>query len=317
MIDVSVVVPLFNEVGNVERLCRELSDVLSPLRRRFEVILVDDASSDGTFDAAKSQVLSDDRIRAIRLSRNCGQTSALQAGFDASRGSIIVTLDGDLQNDPADIPRLLDAIADGADIVIGWRKRRVGESWSRITVSRIANWIIRRSTRLKIHDHGCGLKAFRRELVARQGIYSDMHRLMVPFIGDSDLRIDEIEVNHRPRSHGRSSYGGERIWKVTLDLCTVVLIGRYRSNPGLYFSLWSLPFTFLGVVAVAGAVAQYWWGPTAETPSIVWPGVALLSAFAVLHFLSMAFLGELVRALPHGHLWTPSDHAGQVEAIER
>lgn len=226
--DLSVIVPFFEEAGNVAPLCRELGEVLGPLGLDYELLFVDDGSADGTFDALVARAAGDPRSRVIRLAGRQGQTAALQAGFDHARGRILVTLDGDRQNDPADIPRLLAKLDEGYDAVVGWRRRRHDPLLHRRLPSWLANRLIRRLTGQRFRDLGCASRAFRRDAVRRLRLTSELHRFLPVMMALDGARCTEIEVSHRPRTWGRSKYGLARTWQVLLDLALTILLARRR-----------------------------------------------------------------------------------------
>ncbi len=276
---VSVVVPVFNEAPNVQRLVDAVRDVLGP-GGRWELLLVDDGSTDGTAELAARLAENDPNLRLLGLARNYGQTAALQAGFDHARGRVLVSMDGDLQNDPRDIPRLVDKLEEGFDLVAGYREKRQDRWLTRKLPSRAANGIIRWITGVPIRDNGCSLKAYRREVVERMELYSDMHRF-IPAVAaaTAGARITEVPVRHHPRRAGESKYGLSRVWKVLLDLFTVKMIHSFRERPlalfgagaavatalGFLFFLWSLavsleliyPATQTGMVFPS--IALVWW----------------------------------------------------------
>ena len=247
-VDLSVVVPLFNEEENVGALYEELRSELERVGTNWEVLFVDDGSDDGTFAKLKELKRSDERIRVVRFQRNRGQTIAMQAGFDHARGSVVVTMDGDLQNDARDIPRLLEGIRQGHDIVVGWRKRRKDKLLTRKIPSWCANWLIGRITGIRIHDNGCSLKAYRGEIVRRTRLYGDMHRFIPAMMSLSTCRYQEIVVNHRPRRFGKSKYGLSRTLKVLSDLLVVKMLTGFTTRPAFWFFLVSIPFLLLASV---------------------------------------------------------------------
>jgi len=224
--EVSIVVPLFNEELNIEPLHEELARVLATLPVPWELILVDDGSGDGTFEGLRRVHARDTRVRVIRLARNCGQTAAFAAGFAHARGRYIVTFDGDLQNDPADIPRLLD-LARTHDIVCGWRKDRKDAFLTRHVPAVAANWLIGLVSGVRIHDNGCSLKVFRAEVVKPLRLRPGMHRYLPALASRLGGRVTEVVVNHRPRRFGRSKYGLSRTFKVLADL---VRLRRYMRD---------------------------------------------------------------------------------------
>jgi glycosyltransferase involved in cell wall biosynthesis len=228
---ISVVIPAYNERENVEPLYRRLKEVLERVGEDYEVIFVDDGSTDGTFEILKSIAGEDRRVKVIRFRRNYGQTAAMYAGFEHARGDVIITMDADLQNDPEDIPRLLEKIREGYDIVSGWRKDRKDPLLSRRIPSRIANWIISKVTGVRLHDYGCTLKAYRSEIAKRYRLYGDMHRFLPALAKRFGARITEIPVRHHPRLHGRSKYGIDRTLRVILDIFLVKFLNEYITRP--------------------------------------------------------------------------------------
>ena len=249
--ELSVVVPLYNEAPNVERLHQELTAVLADHGASYELILVDDGSTDGTFAALTALHAGDAHVCLVRLRRNFGQTAAFAAGFDQARGRIIVTLDGDLQNDPRDIPRLLAKLADGAednDIVCGWRRDRRDPWLTRRVPSYFANWLISATTGVKLHDYGCSLKAFRAEVVKPLRLYGELHRFIPAIASEQGVRIAEMVVNHRERRFGSSKYGLSRTIRVIFDLVTVKFLLSYSTRPLQMFGP-------LGLLLGAGGVA--------------------------------------------------------------
>jgi len=232
LIDITVSIPIYNECENILRIIDELMPVLEGLGRSFEILFVDDGSEDGSFEILKELAQRDTRIRVIRFRRNFGQTAALDAGFKEARGEIIITMDGDLQNDPADIPRLLQKMEEGNfDIVSGWRKDRKDKFITRRIPSIIANRLISKITSVLLHDYGCTLKAYKRELTRYFNLYGEMHRFIPAigrFIGAS---IAELPVNHRARKFGKSKYNLSRVVRVILDLLTVKFFSGYLTQP--------------------------------------------------------------------------------------
>jgi len=244
--DVSVVIPVFNESENLEELHRELVGALEKTGRPFDVILIDDGSTDSSWAVLRSLQQKDGRVKLIRLRRNFGQTAALAAGFDHARGGIIVSLDADLQNDPNDIPSLIQKIDQGYDIVSGWRRNRKDKFFSRRVPSVIANTLISRLTRVRLHDYGCTLKAFRSEVIKNVKLYGELHRFIPAIASQLGVRISEVEVNHRPRKHGKSKYSIFRFTKVILDMMTVKFLLSYSTRPLQIFGLLGLGSGLLG-----------------------------------------------------------------------
>ena len=234
--EISVVIPLYNEVDNLDDLCRELEAALDPLKRPYEVLLVDDGSKDGTGERAQSLAKADPRLKVLRLRRNFGQTAAFSAGFDHARGGIVITSDGDLQNDPSDIGRLIGKLDEGYDIVCGWRKNR-HDPLSKKVPSFFANRLISWATGVEIHDYGCSLKALRSDVVKNIRLYGEMHRFIPAVAASIGVRVAEVVVNHRRRTRGVSKYGIGRTTRVLLDLFTVKFFMTYGTRPAHLFGL--------------------------------------------------------------------------------
>lgn len=245
---VSLVIPVFNEAENLDELYRELVDALEKSSRAFEVIFIDDGSADSSWTVLRSLQQKDGRIKLIRLRRNFGQTAALAAGFDYARSEIIISLDADLQNDPKDIPSLIRKIEEGYDIVNGWRRKRKDKFLSRRVPSIIANQLISRLTRVRLHDYGCTLKAFRSEVIKNVKLYGELHRFIPAIASQLGVRIAEVEVSHRPRKHGKSKYSLFRITKVILDMLTVKFLLSYSTRPLQIFGLLGLGSGLLGFI---------------------------------------------------------------------
>ncbi len=283
----SVVAPVFNEEANVQPLVRGIVEAVRPLGLPFEVIIIDDGSTDGTSGALQELVPDTPELVIVRLRRNFGQSPALQAGFDRARGDVIVTMDGDLQNDPRDIPRLLGPLSRGADVVSGWRKDRRDTLLLRKIPSWIANRLIRLVTRSRIHDQGCSLKAYRREVVQGLDLYSDMHRFIAVLTTPLGASVSEIEVRHHPRISGTSKYGMSRVFKVLVDLLSVQMLIRFRETPLRWFALLALPF-LLGTVGVV--LFAVWTG----RGSLVLPTVAIIAGSVFISCILFGLAGEAI-----------------------
>ena len=228
---ISVVVPLYNEEDNVVQLYRELNEVAKRAELHCEFVFVDDGSTDATVQRLREETELDDRVSIVLLRRNFGQTPAMAAGFDYARGEIIVTLDGDLQNDPAEIPRMVAKLDEGYDLVAGWRKNRQDKMLSRRLPSMLANRLISKLTNVVLHDYGCTLKAFRAEVAKNTNLYGEMHRFIPAVAAQIGVRIAELPVHHRPRIHGTSKYGISRTFRVLLDLLTVMFFLGFSTRP--------------------------------------------------------------------------------------
>jgi glycosyltransferase involved in cell wall biosynthesis len=253
--DVSVVVPVHDEEENVERLHEQLMPSLDALSRSYEVIFVDDGSRDASYERLAHLASLDPRVKLVKLRRNYGQTAALAAGFDHASGDIIVPMDGDLQNDPADIGALLEKIDEGYDVVSGWRRDRRDNVVRRLP-SRVANWLIGRVTGVRLHDYGCTLKAYRREIVEETRLYGEMHRFLPALAYQAGARITEIPVRHHARTAGKSKYGLGRTFKVLLDLLTVKFLSVWSTKPSYVFGGSGVFLCFAGSLFVAWTAYQ-------------------------------------------------------------
>lgn len=246
--DISVVIPVRNEAPNVPDLYAELTGTLEAFGRSYEIIIIDDGSTDETFRLLAELQARDSRLRIIRFRRNFGQTAAFSAGFAHARGRLIVTSDGDLQNDPRDIPGMVQAAEEGYDIVAGWRKDRKDPFINRRLPSMIANWIISHVTGVRLHDYGCSLKVFRAEVVKPMKLYGEMHRFLPAIASEMGVTVTERVVNHRPRTRGTSKYGISRTVRVILDLLTVKFLISYSTRPLQMFGLFGLGLGALGTL---------------------------------------------------------------------
>ena len=290
--NVSVVVLVFNEVDSAEPLHRELMGVLEGLGRTFEVVYVDDGSRDGSIERLGNFAVRDPRVRVVSFRRNFGQTAAVQAGIDHSRGDIIVFLDGDMQNDPHDIHHLLQKIDEGYDVVSGWRRDRQ-DDMTRVLPSRVANWIIARVTGVPLSDFGCTLKAYRREVIQDVRLYGEMHRFIPVYADMIGARITELPVHHRPRTYGRSKYSLSRTSRVMLDLITVKLLGSYSTKPMYFFGfaafgLWALAVVLATIVILQKVLPPYVFAH--NNPLLL---LSILLVIVGVQFILMGLLAEL------------------------
>jgi glycosyltransferase involved in cell wall biosynthesis len=254
-LDVTVFLPVYNEEENVPELYERLSKEMSRLGRSYEIIFVDDGSRDGSWQVLERLASGDPSVRVIRFKANFGQTAAMRAAIEHARGRVLVAMDADLQNDPADIPRLLQRLDEGFDVVSGWRKNRRDPWWSRELPSRVANWLISAITGVPLNDYGCTLKAYRREVLDPEVLSGEMHRFLPALAGWRGARISEVEVAHHPRTRGVSKYGIGRTFKVLIDLITVKFLTGFSSKPNYVFS--TLGMASLGLSAAAFFITAY------------------------------------------------------------
>ena len=295
---ISVVIPVFNEEGSVGELARRLVAVLETMGTTWEVIFVDDGSRDRTVEILRQANQQEPRVKLVRFRRNFGQTAALAAGFDFAAGEIVVTMDGDLQNDPADIPRLVAKIGEGFDLVNGWRVKRQDTFLTRRLPSMIANSLISFITGVKLHDYGCTLKAFRHEVAKSVSLYGELHRFIPAIASGMGVEVAEIPVNHHPRTTGKSKYGLFRTVKVLLDLITVKFLLSYSTRPIHIFGLIGL------VSAAAGVVIGGWLSfqrlfqgvPLSNRPILF---LAVLLVIVGVQFVTMGLLAELQTRIYH------------------
>jgi glycosyltransferase involved in cell wall biosynthesis len=291
--EISVVIPLFNEVDNVADLARELKSALDPLRRTYEVLLVDDGSKDGTGARALEISKGDPNFRVLRLRRNFGQTAAFSAGFDQARGRIVVTSDGDLQNDPKDIGPMLAKLEEGEgyDIVCGWRKDRK-DPLSKKIPSFFANRLISWATGVEIHDYGCSLKILRADVVKGIRLYGEMHRFIPAVASSLGVRVAEVAVHHRPRTRGVSKYGIGRTTRVLLDLFTVKFFMTYGTRPAHLFGLFGLLFGAVGfgILAYLAFIRLFADQAIGSRPLLFFGGLSFLTGILLVNFGLMAEL---------------------------
>lgn len=290
--DISLVIPVFNEEESVADLVRSTAGALDEHGLAFELLLVDDGSEDGTFQRLCDLQQQEPRLRIIQLRRNFGQTAALSAGFDRAEGEVVVTMDGDLQNDPRDIPALLTKLDEGYDLVSGWRKDRQDPFWSRRLPSALANWLISRVTQVPIRDLGCSLKAYRHEILRDIDLYGEMHRFLPILARWVGARITEIPVRHHPRTRGRSKYGIGRTFRVILDLLTVKFLLSYSTRPIQIFGGWGLGMIGFGLAGGVATVIMR----LLELRTMTRNPLLLLSAVSVIvgvQLIVMGLLGEI------------------------
>jgi glycosyltransferase involved in cell wall biosynthesis len=288
---ISVVVPLLNEERSLETLYREIAAALDPLGERFEVVFVDDGSTDGSMEVLSRLNAETTNVVVVHLRRNFGKAAALQAGFLEARGDVIVTIDADLQDDPAEIPRLLAKLDEGYDLVSGWKEHRHDPFLRRI-FSRVFNWTTRVISGVRLHDVNCGLKAYRAEVLQGMRIYGELHRFLPILASYRGFRIAELPVNHRPRQHGSSRYGPERYLRGFFDLLSVTFMGRYRHRPLHLFGGLGLLMGAVGFVVLTYLTVLWFWGEGIGHRPLLTLGVLLV--VVGIQLVSLGLLSELV-----------------------
>ena len=290
-VSLSIVVPIYNEEESLPFLVNQLLDILRPMKETFELVLVNDGSSDKSAEVMRSLSLEVPELVGVLLRKNYGQTAAMAAGFDISCGEIVVTLDGDLQNDPADIPLLVTKIRDGFDLVSGWRYRRQDAAISRKLPSKIANRLIGKVTGVRLNDYGCSLKAYRKEVLTDMRLYGELHRFLPVLANIEGARITELKVNHRARQFGSSKYGIDRTFRVLMDLLTVWFMNRFLTRPMYVFG-------FGGILAIIGSFITSFYlliikllgNDIGDRPLLL---LALLLAVTGVQLFGFGLLGEL------------------------
>jgi glycosyltransferase involved in cell wall biosynthesis len=291
-VDLSIIVPIYNEQASVAPLCEAIEAAVKPTGLEYEVLLVDDGSSDETFVRAARLPLKHPEVRVLKLRKNCGQTAAMAAGIEHARGDVLVTMDGDLQNDPADIPEFLAKLEEGYDIVVGWRHDRKDKLWSRKIPSRIANRLIGRVTGVPIKDNGCSLKAYRAHVIKQIPLYSEMHRFIPAMASLAGPRLAEIKVRHHARRFGESKYGLSRVYRVLLDLLAVKTIIGFASRPAAWFLLPALPALLLCSVCLGASFYQVL--VLQQGFSTPLAGVGVLFGALAFFLLMIGMIGELI-----------------------
>lgn len=290
MPDLSIVIPVYNEEECLPLLFEALDAFLEDFVQTCEVILVDDGSRDASMQVMLDGLRGRPSYRVVQLRANCGQTGAMAAGLRVAAGNVIVFMDADLQNDPQDIPKLLEKLDEGFDLVSGWRRDRKDRAITRTFPSRLANRLIGVVTGVRLHDYGCSLKAYRARVVKPLTLYSDMHRFLPALCSRTGARVTEIVVRHHPRLLGSSKYGLDRIFKVLVDLVVIKLIVAFADRPMHYFGLASIGFLAVGF----GSAALWLANLSSEEASIVYPSILLLSVSGFLYFLFVGLLSELI-----------------------
>lgn len=290
--ELSVVAPLYNESQNVRPLVEWILQALEAFQGVFEIILVDDGSRDDTWSQVQA-VAADPRVHGLRLGRNVGQTAAMMAGFDHARGRVVVSLDGDLQNDPRDIPTLIAKLDEGFDLVCGWRRQRQDKLLLRRVPSWVANRLIRRLTGVPITDNGCSLKAYRRDLLDRMALYAEQHRFIPALSASVGARIAEMPVRHHARRYGESKYGISRTVKVLVDLLTLKMITTFKSRPLVGFALASVPALVIAILFGGMWLFSLTHFGFEKASALVFPGAGLLSLGVALYLFMLGLVAEV------------------------
>jgi len=290
--DLSILVPVRDEAESVGELAARVAVVVESLGLGFEIVFVDDGSADATAERVREAHLRDRRVKLVRLRRNFGKAAALCAGFDHCRGSIVVTMDGDLQDEPEEIPRLLEALhSRELDLVSGWKRRRHDPVSKRLP-SRLFNWVTRRLAQVDLHDFNCGFKAYRREVLEQVSIYGELHRYIPVLASRRGFRVGEIEVRHHPRRHGASKYGWDRLYKGLLDLITVLFITKYTRRPLHLFGVIGLLFLGLGFgINLYLAILWFQGEPLSNRPLLLFGVLLMVLGFQI---LTTGLLGEMI-----------------------
>lgn len=290
--DLSVIVPLYNEEDSVGPMYEAIIKAVEPLQLEYEVLFVDDGSVDGTFERAAEIAHQDRHLKVVKFRRNFGQTPAMAAGIDNAVGEILVTMDGDLQNDPSDIPELIKKMGEGYDIVVGWRHKRQDKLITRKIPSVIANWIIGKVTGVPIKDNGCSLKAYRANVIQKIPLYSEMHRFIPAMASLAGTKVAQVKVKHHARQFGVSKYGLSRIYKVLMDLLTIKTITSFASRPLLWFSMLALPVALISMTALVVSLFDVVLSP----PSFSLPvaGIGVLFGSLACFLLMGGALAELI-----------------------
>jgi glycosyltransferase involved in cell wall biosynthesis len=288
----SLVIPVYNEADSLEPLIAEIDEALAPSRQPHEIVFVDDGSSDGSFDVMTRIAGRRADVRAVKLRRNFGKSAALSHGFAASRGDVVVTLDGDRQDDPAEIPRLLAPLGEGYDLVSGWKQSRQ-DPISKKLPSRLFNWTVRRTTGIPLHDFNCGLKAYRRDVVDTINVYGELHRYIPVVAEQAGFRATEVKVSHRRRTAGRSKYGWRRFMRGYLDLLTVLFLGRYQHRPQHLFGGLGTVLILIGLaIELYLTIDKLAFGnPIGQRPLLL---LGALLIIVGVQLLSLGLIGELI-----------------------
>lgn len=294
LVELSVVLPVYNEEKNIRPLFERLEAALKKIGRSYEIIAVDDGSSDGSMIELRAVAAADAHVQVVRFRVNAGQTAALSAGIERAHGAVIVTIDSDLENDPSDIARLLEKLDEGFDVVSGWRKNRwQGALFTRKFPSMTANWLISKLSGVALHDYGCTLKAYRADVIKGVRLYGEMHRFIPAYAAWQGGKVTELPVSHAPRVHGVSKYGFGRMPRVLLDLIVIVFLHRYMNRPMHFFGGWGLASLFLGFLSGAAAIVL----KVAHVKDFVATPLPVFSALLIIVGIQLVMSGVLAEIL--------------------
>lgn len=305
---VSVVIPVYNEAENLPELYRQLSQVADSTPGHWEFVLVDDGSSDGSWEVIRQLHAKDARIRALRMRRNFGQTPAMSCGIQDARGEVIITMDSDLQNDPADMPKFLKKIDEGYDVVCGWRHQRKDKLFSRKIPSMVANQLIGWLNGIRLHDYGCSLKAYRADVIKGTPLYAELHRFITALVATTGAVVAEIKVNHRARRFGTSKYNLSRTWRVAMDMITVSVLVKFAQKPLRLLGALALCFGFAGIICLSFSMNLYL--QATDDVAQILPGLTMLSFWMAGYLFVIGFIAELCLATAH------TRRSGSIAAIE-
>ena len=292
-VDLSILIPLYNERESIRDLASEITESLGKLSISYEIIFVDDGSRDGSFEEIKTLASTDSRIIGIRFRRNYGKSAALSEGFEISRGNIVVTMDADLQDDPAELPAMIEKLNEGYDVISGWKKNRKDPLTKKIP-SRLFNFVTRLMSGVRIHDFNCGLKIYKADVVKTVRVYGELHRYIPVLAKWAGFRVGELVVNHRSRKYGSTKFGASRFFKGFLDLLTVMFLGKYNKNPLHFFGILGGVLFFIGLL-INGYLTYQWFGG-------IWIGnrpilfLGILMMIVGIQFISLGLLAEMIAA---------------------
>lgn len=294
--DISVVIPLYNEEESLRDLHQQLRTALSRVSPRYEILFIDDGSTDRSFEVLRNLKRFDHRVKIVRFRRNYGKSAALAVGFQQALGNIVITMDADLQDDPAEIPTLVKRINEGFDLVSGWKKKR-RDPITKTIPSRFFNFVTSLMTGIRIHDFNCGLKAYRKEVVKTVKVYGELHRYVPVLAHWEGFKVGEMIVNHRPRKYGKTKFGMGRFWKGFLDLVTVLFTTRYFRRPLHLFGFWGLVCAIAGLLVDGWLAVEWFYGQPLGNRPLFFGGILLI--IVGIQFISIGLLGEMISKSRH------------------